>query len=117
MLEGTVLRQVQLIGANFEGALIWEAIFADADLSSCTGLDSVNHVGPSTLGIDSIIRSKGQIPKAFLRGVGLPDEWIAYIPSLVGDFQFFSTFISYSSLDRSFANRLYEALQAKGDAG
>jgi hypothetical protein len=41
--------------------------------------------GAAALGIDSIVRSKGLIPNAFLRGVGLPDELIAYIPSLVGD--------------------------------
>ena len=61
------------------------------------------------------IRSKGRIPEIFLRGVGLPDEWITYIPSLVGDgIQFFSCFISYSSLDKPFALWLHEALQSKG---
>jgi hypothetical protein len=45
----------------------------------------------------------------------LPDEWITYIPSLVGDgIQFFSCFISYSSKDKPFAVRLYDALQSKG---
>jgi hypothetical protein len=70
---------------------------------------------PSTLGVDSIIRSKGRIPEIFLRGVGLPDQWIDYIPSLVWDgIQFFSCFISYSSVDKPFALRLYDALQTKG---
>src|SRR3984893_7225717 len=90
-------------------------VFAEVDLSSCSGLDSVQHDGPSTLGVDSIIRSKGRIPEAFLRGVGLPDEWITYIPSLVGDgIQFFSCFISYSSSEKPFAIRLHDALQSKG---
>jgi hypothetical protein len=45
----------------------------------------------------------------------LPDEWIAYIPTLIGDgIQFFSCFISYSSLDKPFAVRLHDALQSKG---
>jgi hypothetical protein len=104
-----------LDSANFAEASISATIFASVDLSSCIGLDSVRHSAPSTLGVDSIIRSKGKIPKAFLRGVGLPDEWIDYIPSLVGDsIQFFSCFISYSSLDKPFAVRLHQALQAKG---
>jgi TIR domain len=73
------------------------------------------HIGPSILGVDSIIRSKGKIPEIFLRGIGLPDEWITYIPSLVGDgIQFFSCFISYSSLDKPFAVRLHDSLQSKG---
>ena len=34
----------------------------------------------------------------------MPDEWINYIPSLVGDgIRFFSCFISYSSSDKLFA--------------
>jgi TIR domain len=69
----------------------------------------------AALGVDSIIRSNGRIPEIFLRGVGLPDEWITYIPSLVGDgIQFFSYFISYSSKDKPFAVRLHDALQSKG---
>jgi hypothetical protein len=49
------------------------------------------------MGIDSIIDSKGKIPEIFLRGVGLPDEWITQISSLLWDgIQFFSCFISYS---------------------
>jgi hypothetical protein len=104
-----------LNGANVERAIVEYTIFEGVDLSSCIVFDSAEHVGPSTLGVDSIILSNGCIPKAFLRGVGLPDEWIDYIPSLVGDgIQFFSCFISYSSLDKPFAVRLHDALQAKG---
>jgi TIR domain len=95
--------------------MVGSTTFGGVDLSSCSGLDSVQHLAPSTIGVDSIIRSKGRIPEIFLRGVGLPDEWIDYIPSLVGDgIQFFSCFISYSSVDKPFADRLYESLQAKG---
>jgi hypothetical protein len=114
-LCGAYLWQVGLLDTKFEGATIGETVFAGIALSSCIGLDSIEHKGPSTLGVDSIIRSNGRIPKAFLRGVGLPDEWIDYIPSLVGDcIQFYSCFISYSSLDKPFAVRLHDALQAKG---
>ncbi len=43
-------------------------IFGGVDISSCSGLDSVEHVGPSTLGIDSIIRSKGFDEKQLVPG-------------------------------------------------
>jgi uncharacterized protein YjbI with pentapeptide repeats len=123
--NGVDLSEANLVGANlshvlfehvkFERAIVGSTIFGVVDLSSCSGLDSVEHLGPSTLGIDSIIRSKGKIPKHFLRGVGLPNEWIDYIAGLAWDgIQFFSCFISYSSVDKPFAARLYEALQAKG---
>jgi TIR domain/Pentapeptide repeats (8 copies) len=102
-------------GANFERAVVGSTVFGSVDLSSCIGLDSVKHDRRSTLGVDSIVHSNGRIPKTFLRGVGLLDEWIAYIPSLVGEsIQFFSCFISYSSLDKPFAVRLHDALQSKG---
>jgi hypothetical protein len=114
-LHGANLSGAFLSGANFERAIVDYTIFGGIDLSSCIGLDSVIHHGPSTLGVDSIIRSKGRISKSFLRGVGLPDEWIDYIPSLVGEgIQFFSCFISYSSLDKPFAVRLHDALQSNG---
>jgi hypothetical protein len=51
----------------------------------------------------------------FLRGVGLPDNLIEYLPSLLNQaIQFYSCFISYSSRDQAFAERLYADLQAKG---
>ena len=51
----------------------------------------------------------------FLRGCGVPDEFIAYIGSMVGrPIEFYSCFISYSTKDQEFAERLHADLQAKG---
>jgi Pentapeptide repeats (8 copies) len=98
ILTGAILRNACLDGVNFERTTVSRTIFASVDLSSCKGLEAVKHEGPCELGVGSIIHSKGRIPEIFLRGVSLPDEWIDYIPSLVGDgIQFFSCFISYSS--------------------
>jgi TIR domain len=114
-LNNANIRGAILNGVNLEMAVVGGTFFGSIDLSSCSGLHSVHHDGPSTLGVDSIIRSKGRIPDTFLRGVGLPDEWITYIPSLVGDgIQFYSCFISYSSVDKPFAVRLHETLRSKG---
>jgi hypothetical protein len=50
-----------------------------------------------------------------LRGCGLPDNFIDYLPSLRGDaFQFYSCFVSYSTKDQEFAERLHADLQGKG---
>src|SRR5262249_44229411 len=71
----------------------------------------------STVGIDTLFKSKGKIPEAFLRGCGVPDALKAYLPSLIGSMepiQFHSCFISYSSKNRDFAERLHADLQAKG---
>jgi hypothetical protein len=87
----------------------------DRDLSAVLGLQSVEHWSPSVLGVDTLHLSRGKIPEAFLRGCGVPDEFIAYIGSMVGrPIEFYSCFISYSTKDQEFAERLYADLQNKG---
>jgi hypothetical protein len=55
------------------------------------------------------------LPLGFLRGIGLPDAVIDYLPSLTGEpIQFYSCFISYSHRDEEFAQRLHADLQNKG---
>ena len=92
-------------------------IFADVDLSDTNGLEAVIHHGPSTLGFDTIFCSKGRIPEAFLRGCGVPNAIIEYLPSIVGllrPIQFYSCFISYSSSDDDFAKRLHSKMRDNG---
>ena len=73
----------------------------------------MNHISPSSIGIDTIYRSQGNIPEVFLRGAGLDDTFVAYIRSLVGKpIEYYSCFISYSSKDDAFARRLYADLQS-----
>ena len=104
-----------LRGADFTAARTGGTHFADVDLSETKGLEAVEHHGPSTVGIDTIYKSRGKIPEAFLRGCGVPDEFIAYIGSMVGrPLEFYSCFISYSTKDQEFAERLHADLQAKG---
>src|SRR5689334_99737 len=78
------------------------------------GLEDCNHRGPSPLDIRTLQRS-GPLPLAFLRGVGLPENLIDYLPSLLNQaIQLYSCFISYSSRDQAFADRLHADLQNKG---
>ena len=101
-------------GANLGGAILNETVLADLDLSSCKGLDSCTHYGPSIIDHRTLQRS-GPLPLVFLRGVGLPDNLIDYLPSLLNQpIQFYSCFISYSSKDQAFADRLHADMQAKG---
>jgi len=121
-LGHAILSQANLYRNNLRGVNLGEvfcswSIFADVDLSEVIGLDSVKHEGPSTIGIDTLLRSKGKIPEAFLRGCGVPDAFIAYLPSIMGamqPIQLYSCFISYSSKNQEFADRLHADLQAKG---
>jgi hypothetical protein len=102
-------------GADFSEADISSIIFSQNDLSTLRGLEQVHHGGPSTLGLDTIYLSKGNIPEVFLRGVGAPENFITYARSLVGQvIEFYSCFISYSSRDQHFADRFYVDLQSNG---
>lgn len=105
-----------LSNANLDRAGVGWNTFADVDLSTTKGLETVIHHGPSTIGIDTLYKSNGQIPEAFLRGAGVPDEFITQIPALiasVGPIQFQSCFISYSHRDEEFAKRLHSAMRAQ----
>jgi uncharacterized protein YjbI with pentapeptide repeats len=104
-----------LDNSDFTNVCAYCTVFADSDLSTVKGLETVEHMGPSTIGIDTIYKSKGNIPEVFLRGCGVPEEFITYMKSLVGKaLEFYSCFISYSTTDREFANRLHADLQQKG---
>jgi hypothetical protein len=104
-----------LNGADLSYALVRWTIFGDVDLSRVKGLDTVRHEGPSTIGINTIYRSQGKIPEAFLLGAGVPDTFITYVASLTAEaIQYYSCFISYSTKDQEFAQRLHADLQSKG---
>ena len=114
-LRGADLSRTRLRGADFAESIIEGTRFADVDLSVARHLDTVQHWGPSTIGIETIYKSNGKIPDAFLRGCGIPDQFIAYVGSLVSTgIEFYSCFISYSTSDKEFAERLWADLQAKG---
>jgi uncharacterized protein YjbI with pentapeptide repeats len=119
-LRGSFLGGVIFTGCNLSKADISESningtTFGDNDLRDVIGLDSVIHGGPSVIGVNTIYRSQGEISEAFLRGCGVPETFITYGRALVRPaIEFYSCFISYSSKDQTFAERLYHDLQARG---
>ncbi|HAH45846.1 MAG TPA: hypothetical protein DCM07_13530, partial [Planctomycetaceae bacterium] len=72
--HGSNLREV-----DFNGARSQNTLWVNVDLSRAVNLETVSHWGPSTLGMDTLMSSKGHIPSQFLRGCGLSDELIEYI--------------------------------------
>ena len=109
------LTEANLRQANLSTSSIAWTTFGDNDLSEVRGLETVEHRGPSTIGIDTIYRSKGDIPEPFLRGAGVPDDFVMYLKSLDGTaLESFSCFISFSHYDADFAQRLSADLQSKG---
>jgi len=116
-LVGTNLRDALLRETCLYDSSLWNTTLATVDLSRVKGLEKVVHKGPSTIGIDTIYESKGKIPEVFLRGAGVPEPFIVQMKALVAamePIQFYSCFISYSSKDQGFAERLYADLQRRG---
>jgi hypothetical protein len=113
-LRVTNLSGATLIGTNLEGSILGETIFADTNLKDTKSLDKCRHEGPSTIDHRTLQKS-GPLPLEFLRGCGLPDNLIDYLPSLLSQpWQYYSCFISYSSKDKEAVRRLYADLQDNG---
>ncbi|MBI4798581.1 MAG: toll/interleukin-1 receptor domain-containing protein [Desulfarculus sp.] len=107
------LARANLYSTDLSNAEIGFTSFSSLDLSKIKGLHTVTHRGPSSIGIDTIYLSGGKIPSEFLRGCGVPEDFIAFQHSLVNNpIEYYSCFISYSSKDEDFAKRLHADLQA-----
>jgi hypothetical protein len=99
------------MSADLNGAFVGYTRFGNVDLSVVKNLEKAIHIGPSTIGIDTIYHSHGNIPEEFLKGAGVDNTFITYIRSLVGKpIEYYSCFISYSSTDEAFARRLHADL-------
>lgn len=86
--------------------------WGNCDLTQVTGLNTAIHHGPSSIGIETWIRSRGQIAAEFLRGSGLPDDFVAAMQAIPCVST--SCFVRFSHEDLSFAERLAERLRAVG---
>jgi TIR domain/Pentapeptide repeats (8 copies) len=104
-------QDADLTGAIMSRAVVGFSVFSNTDLTAVEGLDLCHHYGPSTIDPYTVVRFPN-VPLAFLRGCGLSDSLIDYLPSLLKQsIQFYSCFISYSTSDQDFANRLHADLQ------
>ena len=114
-LSGASLIGADLSGANLTSASLFNTTFGNVDLIMTKGLNFVVHKGPSTIGLDTFFNSKSKIPEEFLRGAGVPEIFIEYAASLAGKpLELYSCFISHSTKDKEFVQRLYADLQGKG---
>ncbi len=116
-LSGAFLRNANLSGANLSDANLSGATIGwtvlDASMSEARGLESVRHVDASYYA-SALLATPG-IPDVFLRGIGVPQPVMDLLPLLRNElFYRYSTFISYSRKDDTFAERLYNSLQGEG---
>jgi uncharacterized protein YjbI with pentapeptide repeats len=110
LLASTTLTRTNISLCSFGGTII-----ADCDLSNVIGIDTTKHYGLTSLDIGTIYKSNGRIPESFLRGCGVPENFITYMRSLtVAAFEFYKCFISFTEADDAFSERLYNDLQGAG---
>ena len=108
------LSEAHLFEANLGGVSLFWTNFGAVNLTGTNGLNECRHEGPSIIDFNTLSLSEN-LPISFLRGCGLPENLIEYLPSLRGEaIQFYSCFISYSAKDQMFADRLHADLQNKG---
>ncbi len=115
------LLATNLSGADFSQATLGNTSLNYIDLSHVIGLSTVTHSSPSSVGVETLIasvRGAGNALtadiRAFFRDVGVPEEFLEALPRIVGEVQYYSTFICYGQPDLSFAQKLYDELKAKG---
>jgi len=107
-------RRTSLTGARLTNARLGGTVLVGVDLTGVIDLESCRHNGPSIVDFRTL-KNSNPLPLLFLRGVGLPDIVIDYLPSLVSQaINYYSCFISYSAKDDDFAKRIHADLQSKG---
>jgi len=82
-LRGTDLSGATLSETDLSFATMAATILVKNRLSSVRGLDTIKHLGPSTIDLDTWASSDSPLPESFLRGVGAPDPLIHYQGSLL----------------------------------
>ena len=114
-LYESVFTNADLSGADFSRSIVGYTAFQNCDLSVALGLDQVRHDAPSTIGIDTLCRSGGNISNEFLREAGVLEQVCAFQESLKqaspvsGD-----CFISCSTEDAPYARNLQIELRSRG---
>lgn len=121
-LNNAQLNDATMLGADFSLARFagthasrltcgWTR-WSNCDLSQVIGLETATHHGPSSIGLDTWLKSRGQISAEFLSGSGLPDDFVLALQAAPREAA--ACFIRFSHDDLSFAGRLAEALRSVG---
>lgn len=114
-LHNTNFNDALLTRTSFAGAEMSGTLLTDVDLSTATGLDTVRHSTESDVSFSTLVNSRFRIPQKFLRKSGVS---IGLLQDLRRggriETNYGSCFISFSSVDRNFAERLEYGLAASG---
>lgn len=113
------LCEAQLVQNDFENAEFSECEIGPTKLFennfyNVSGLDQFYHRSTSSIDVRTVMNPNFELPNTFLRGIGIPNVLLDYLPSLKASnnpLQFYSCFISYSHQDEEFARKLYSRLR------
>jgi len=140
LFQGANLTGANLRGANLHSAELHEVILkhadvtharfgltsiAQTDLSLVKGLEQAVHIAPSPIDAATLRRTAAGLADAsdlqrasvfrFLSNAGIDDELLQVVRAWIGKpIEFYSVFVSHSSLDKEFARKLYSDLRALG---
>ena len=121
-LSDANLEDANLRNTDFDGARFSQTRMINTDLGGADNLQTTFHTGPSDIDYETLMKS-GHLPSEFLKGCGLSDTAIraaqkydseTLSDAIESEGNYYSCFISYSSYDHLFAERLYNDLQQKG---
>lgn len=111
-LVRALFRHCKMDAVDFGVAEFGETDLINVRLSGARGLSTTKHEGPSYIDVPTLSQS---LPIKFLRGVGLPEKFITAQPLFgIDASDYHSCFISFSTRDKKFAERLYMDLQMSG---
>ncbi|MCH7772265.1 MAG: toll/interleukin-1 receptor domain-containing protein [Bacteroidetes bacterium] len=100
---------------NLDSAILGQTVFSDVDLLQLEGLANCLHRSRSYVDANILLRYGDILPQEFLRGIGLTEDFIKYLPSLSDiTTQYYSCFILYPNEDKLFAKKLHKDLQNEG---
>lgn len=110
----TRLHHTKLTDTDFNNAIFDNTILADVDLSYARNLETVRHYGPSSVDVQTLLRSK-PVPLDFWRGCGLPEALLLQLDALRRPRDpFYPAYIAYAHPDRPFAQAVHNGLREMG---
>ncbi len=122
MFKGTRLRECNLVNAQFEGnqfeyvdfdqAQMGRTTFVNVDFSLAKNLQTVLHLGPSFIGVESLSNSIGMVPEGFYRGVGISERVLeAFRTHAAPTLEFQNCYLYFVPENEDFAKQLQMDLQ------
>ena len=113
-LEMTNLCYADLAHTNVEGATFDRTMLASNYMHQVINFDKANIEGHISVSMDNLTYSSGMQLEMLIKNADIPEEYARHILSLLIESEYYSCFISYSSSDSDFVERLSGDLERIG---